>query len=57
MYSDTFLIPSLVFVIPVPVTQISFSQCKNRQIPVPILPIQGPLFKMQVISITISKSS
>ena len=29
--------------IPVPATQIPFSQSKNRSIPVPILPLQDPL--------------
>ena len=29
--------------IPVPATQIPFSQSENRSIPVPILPLQGPL--------------
>ena len=36
--------------ITVPATQISFSQYKNRSIPVPILPLQDPPFKPSTAS-------
>ena len=39
----SFPIPSFVFVIPSPSDPNLISQCKNRQIPVFILPLQGPL--------------